>query len=99
MCPTAPSSLYRSQNRYEILEWIWLILSEKSFMLCGALFSLGGTLAYKLDVGTCNFFCVSKVSRTAGVCKGKGKAAPLQAWTDPEVTRRLRLPEFKIIGT
>ena len=31
--------------------------------------------------------------------KGKGKAIPLQAWTGPEVSRRLRLPDFKPIGT
>jgi hypothetical protein len=29
----------------------------------------------------------------------EGKAVPLQAWTDPEGFRRLRLPDFKIIGT
>jgi hypothetical protein len=28
-----------------------------------------------------------------------GKAVPLQAWTGPEGSRRLRLPEFKTIGT
>jgi len=28
-----------------------------------------------------------------------GKAIPLQAWTGPEVSRRLRLPDFKAIGT
>jgi hypothetical protein len=27
------------------------------------------------------------------------KAIPLQAWTGPEVSRRLRLPDFKTIGT
>jgi hypothetical protein len=26
---------------------------------------------------------------------GKGKAIPLQAWTDPEGSSRLRLPDFK----
>jgi len=26
------------------------------------------------------------------------KAVPLQAWTGPEGSRRLRLPDFKIIG-
>ena len=31
--------------------------------------------------------------------KGKGKAVPLQAWTGPEGSRKLRLPEFKTIGT
>jgi len=27
------------------------------------------------------------------------KAIPLQAWTDPEGSRRLRIPDFKTIGT
>jgi hypothetical protein len=27
------------------------------------------------------------------------KAIPLQAWTGPGVSRRLRLPDFKAIGT
>ena len=31
--------------------------------------------------------------------KGKGKAIPLQAWTGREGSRRLRLPDFKTIGT
>jgi hypothetical protein len=33
------------------------------------------------------------------VVKGKSKAIPLQAWTGPECTRRLRLLDFKTIGT
>jgi hypothetical protein len=31
--------------------------------------------------------------------KGKGKAISLQALTGPEGSRRLRLPDFKTIGT
>ena len=31
--------------------------------------------------------------------KGIGKAIPLQAWTGPEVSRKLRLPDFKTVGT
>jgi len=31
--------------------------------------------------------------------KGKGKSVPLQAWTGPEGSRRLKLPDFKIMGT
>jgi hypothetical protein len=31
--------------------------------------------------------------------KDKGKAIPLQAWRGPAGSRRLRLPDFKIIGT
>jgi hypothetical protein len=34
-----------------------------------------------------------------GRCKGKGKAIPLQALTGPEGSRRLRLSDFKTIGT
>jgi hypothetical protein len=29
----------------------------------------------------------------------KGKVVPIQAWTGPEGSRRLRLPDFKTIGT
>jgi len=29
----------------------------------------------------------------------KGKAIPLQAWTGPEVSRKLRLPDFKTFST
>jgi len=32
-------------------------------------------------------------------CKGKCKAIPLRAWTGPEGSRGLRLPDFKTIGT
>jgi hypothetical protein len=31
--------------------------------------------------------------------KLKVKAIPLQAWTDPEGSRRLMLPDFKTVGT
>jgi len=31
--------------------------------------------------------------------KCRGKAIPLQAWTGPEGSRRLRLPDFKTTGT
>jgi len=31
--------------------------------------------------------------------ESNSKAIPLQAWTDPEGSRRLRLPDFKTIGT
>ena len=31
--------------------------------------------------------------------KIKGKAIPLQAWTGPKVSRRLRFPDLKKIGT
>jgi len=34
-----------------------------------------------------------------GKGKGKGKAIPLQAWAGLEDSRRLRLPDFRTIGT
>jgi hypothetical protein len=50
--------------------------------------------------------CVAEPFRTAkqtGQCvcltTVEGKASPLQVWTDPEVSRRIRLPDFKTIGT
>ena len=39
-----------------------------------------------MQVGCCGCFM--------NVCKGKGKAVPLQAWSGPEVSRKLRLPDF-----
>ena len=34
-----------------------------------------------------------------GFLCSKGKAIPLQTWTGPEGSRRLRLPDFKTFGT
>ena len=31
--------------------------------------------------------------------KRNGKPLPLQSWTGPEGSRKLRLPDFKTIGT
>jgi hypothetical protein len=33
------------------------------------------------------------------ISEGEGKAIPLQALTGPEGSRKLRLPDFKKIGT
>jgi len=39
-------------------------------------------------------------SRERVNCKSKeGKANPLQAWTGPKGSRRLRLPDFKTVST
>ena len=42
---------------------------------------------------------VHRSSCKVPVIKKKGKAIPLQTWTGPEGSRRLRLPDFKTIGT
>jgi len=41
---------------------------------------------------TSKYFSAKRPCRT-------GKAIPLQAWTGPEGSKRLRLPDFKTIGT
>jgi hypothetical protein len=44
--------------------------------------------------------CISALILDSYLCiPVKGKAIPLQAWTGPEGSRRLRLPDFKTIGT
>jgi hypothetical protein len=47
--------------------------------------------------GVLKFKCKTPVPKGKG--KGKSKAIPIQAWTGPEGSRRLRLPDFKTIGT
>jgi len=42
----------------------------------------------------------SHAARQSVLCDAiKGKAIPLQAWTGPAGSRRLRLPDFKTVST
>ena len=50
-----------------------------------------------IDHTTYEFSPSPKMSHLTG--KGKGKSIPLQAWTGPEDSRRLKFPDFKTIGT
>jgi hypothetical protein len=50
-------------------------------------------------VRTVRYYIIAVVYRKTANLLNKAKAIPLQAWTDPEVSRRLRLPDFKTIGT
>jgi len=34
------------------------------------------------------------IGSSGGLCKGKGKAVPLQAWTGPEGSRKLMFTDF-----
>jgi hypothetical protein len=52
---------------------------------------------YLHDVG--NLFKATARSLILPLIKAKGKAIPLQALTGPEGSRRLRLPDFKTMGT
>jgi hypothetical protein len=53
--------------------------------------------------GTCFMLYVVNYIKAQGTAKsnvyGEGKAIPLQALTGPEGSRRLRLSDFKTIGT
>jgi hypothetical protein len=40
-----------------------------------------------------------EVTREQIIADVKGKAIPLQAWTGPQGSRKLRFPNFKTIGT
>ena len=57
-----------------------------------------GTTMLHYTYIACLFFLIF-VLETLPVNKGKGKAIPLQAWVDPAGSRRLRLPDFKTVGT
>jgi len=46
-----------------------------------------------------NPHCSVLSTHVCSTVKGKCKAIPLQAWTGPECSRSLRLPDFKAIGT
>ena len=50
----------------------------------------------KVDISS-NKWCDAYDSVTSH--RSKGKAIPLQAWTDPEGSKWLRIPEFKTLGT
>jgi len=50
-------------------------------------------------MGTGSFPGVKRAGRGADHPLPCVKAIPLQAWTGPEGCRRLRLPDFKTIGT
>ena len=77
------------------LKYLILITFLLSFFLRVALYHFICFLLFSLF----NFKSRSFISSPKGKGKGKGKAIPLQAWTGPEGSRRLRLPDFKTIGT
>jgi hypothetical protein len=65
------------------------LFATKSFYLASGRLSLTNKIAHFL--GTARGMNLWS--------KGKGKAIPLQALTGPESSRRLRLLDFKTIGT
>ena len=53
--------------------------------------------AHRVCFFSSEFICVA--NPTVHLDKIRSKAAPVQAWTGPEGSRSLRLPDFKIIRT
>jgi hypothetical protein len=98
-----PRSLWAGRTRY-IYRGLWFFFSK------GALFPTIVSVVQWFEVygffalWYCIFHVVcSTTNKTlqlkVGEGKGKGKAVPIQAWTGPEGSRRLRLPDFYTIGT
>jgi hypothetical protein len=56
---------------------------------------MGLSLSYFVYI----FICENTLLIAPYIRYKKGKAIPLQGWTGPEGSWRLRLPYFKIIGT
>ena len=46
------------------------------------------------DLPILNAFCSSSNTISDMVLKRKGKSVPLQAWSDPECSRKLRFPDY-----
>jgi hypothetical protein len=44
-------------------------------------------------------FVLKHITSPGSLLQVKRKASPLQAWTGPEGSRRMRLPDFKTVGT
>jgi hypothetical protein len=61
----------------------------RTHILCSITFS---------KISSIYIYDVKFLALLGAACKGKGKAIPLRAWTGPEGSRRLRLPDFKTIG-
>jgi hypothetical protein len=82
---------------YEYLEHLQL---KSDFFLCRMCKRLSGFLTFMHRASYCNVY-ISRTTRCTNSynVKVKGTAIPLQSWTGPEGPRRLRLPDFKTIGT
>jgi len=81
-----------------------LLLSVKYKEVCWQLWlALTGLEKIKFcGTGSLNVTSRSGLLKTFGVHRTKevkGKAIPLQAWTGPAGSRRLRFPDFKTIST
>jgi hypothetical protein len=86
--------MYENENKYADVRYM---LSWEEAMKFSEInnFRNQVTVSETYNTIICPVMTVSKFGYWKGV---KGKAIPLQAWTGPEGSRRLRLPDFKTIG-
>ena len=75
-----------------------LTLSKPFRRIRGVEVQLHSFFTCTLSTLTISICCHGRFQKQSGYLegegKGKGKAVPLQAWTGPEVSRKLRLPDF-----
>jgi len=100
------TAIYRGNRK--VLPLGITALQPQSHFHLGTPYTLGHKLFRTLDNSTglptqiCGLYTcheVASLSSRIFLVKDKDKAIPLQAWTGPEDSRNLRLPDFKTIGT
>jgi hypothetical protein len=62
-------------------------------------YASNGHICFMACIGPKTFIFIRYINIYIYIYIYKDKAIPLQAWTGREGSRRLRLPDFKIIGT
>jgi len=72
-------------NLFGVLEHKYVLGTWAHYVI--NMFILFFTPGMIIDIIFCN------IHHSKGIGKGKGKATPILAWTGPEGSRRLRLPE------
>jgi hypothetical protein len=73
----------------------WLSEKHNQFVkLCNKMYVLGANKMYVLGANNSLLHVPLLTNK-----RKNSKAIPVQPWTGPEGSRRLRLPDFKTIGT
>ena len=89
-----PSRVARSLHASRVTTWSFTSVLPYIFVdiICLSLTRRVGFFCYSI-------LCLCIYTHLYVLTYVKGKAIPLQVWTGPEGSRRLRLPDFKTIGT
>ena len=98
------------QTQYELSashdeKWNWVLALSTMFVMSRIVHCVLWMAKFKV-CKHCEYFCIfnellpheKNIYQWNKDFKGKGTAFPLQAWTGPEGSRRLRLPDFITIG-